>query len=308
MNLLPHKSWNVYNKKNIEKVRKDEQKAREEEEEKAERVLIAERESRIALLRQRAQQQHQISPGDTATDSKHGHATKEKVMSSVAAVKEGHINFWEEFEKDAKAVNKFATNPELDAEKKAENDKWERQTTMYLDTGIKESKPWYSIADPTTTPKPKSKEDAKKIEKASRLDKYVKSREDPLTTIRSELNGKKERKRQWEGSSHGNHAKEHSRNHLHDRQKDRRKVEDRPSASTAKTVDQLREERLARERAERQRVADLLRAREPITPAEDRGTRGKYNSQFNPDATNEAQERWRGGEKRQAERERYRPY
>lgn len=37
MNLLPHKSWNVWNKDNIEKVRKDEQKLKDEEDRKRKR-------------------------------------------------------------------------------------------------------------------------------------------------------------------------------------------------------------------------------------------------------------------------------
>lgn len=34
---MPHKSWNPYSKKNIEKVKKDEQKAKEEEERRIKR-------------------------------------------------------------------------------------------------------------------------------------------------------------------------------------------------------------------------------------------------------------------------------
>lgn len=38
-------------------------------------------------------------------------------------------------------------NPEHEAEKKKEQDKWDEMTTMYLGKPAKELKPWYSNAD-----------------------------------------------------------------------------------------------------------------------------------------------------------------
>jgi hypothetical protein len=35
-------------------------------------------------------------------------------------------------------------NPEVEADKKAEKEKWEKQITMYLDKGAKDPTPWYA--------------------------------------------------------------------------------------------------------------------------------------------------------------------
>lgn len=53
MNLLPHKSWNPWSAKNIEKVRKDEAEARNAEEAIREKAANAEREARFESLYQK---------------------------------------------------------------------------------------------------------------------------------------------------------------------------------------------------------------------------------------------------------------
>eukprot|EP00039_Didymoeca_costata_P006671 m.92279 g.92279 ORF g.92279 m.92279 type:complete len:146 (-) comp13343_c0_seq3:632-1069(-) len=54
LRILPHKSWHVWNFDNREKVRKDEENARREEEEKRFRAEMAEQEVRLHVLRKRA--------------------------------------------------------------------------------------------------------------------------------------------------------------------------------------------------------------------------------------------------------------
>ncbi|KAJ3416288.1 hypothetical protein HDV05_002228 [Chytridiales sp. JEL 0842] len=51
LQILQHKSWHVYSTKNREKVRKDEEAARIEEEKKRQRVVGAEQEHRLSVLR-----------------------------------------------------------------------------------------------------------------------------------------------------------------------------------------------------------------------------------------------------------------
>ncbi|RUS30250.1 hypothetical protein BC938DRAFT_479662 [Jimgerdemannia flammicorona] len=376
MNILHHKSWHVYNTDNIEKVRKDEQKAKEEEEKKTERIATAERETRITLLRQRAEQR-QILPAN-ASDLEHdgAHASPPSAVTNVA-----HINFWEDFEKDAKAANKFAKNPEYEAEKKEADKERERQMSMRLDPNLKgeylsvfkasiprfyfaafsiSAAQWHTVISNETQscradlvqycrPIPGIKTKVQKrceegressvrvytprlcaiqsaylhslwkfVRTTSRRDEYIKIREDPLTLIKSQLGEKKVKKRHREEYTNGSRAYRSHNQHTDQRKEEEEQQSSSPSSS--KSISKLREERLARERAERQRTADLLRDRDPTGATKDADHpqhRGKYNSQFNPDATREAQDRWRGGgggggggggNGRPGDRDRYRPY
>ena len=60
LRILPHKSWNVYNYKNREKVRQDEEKAQREEEERQRRSRQAVRERQTETERQR-EREHAIA-------------------------------------------------------------------------------------------------------------------------------------------------------------------------------------------------------------------------------------------------------
>ncbi|CAI2186094.1 18198_t:CDS:2 [Funneliformis geosporum] len=113
MNILPHKSYHVYNLKNKER----------------------EREHRLTILRQRAKQRQAVT-GENKDE------LPEETSNQNTDPIQNHINFWADLEKESLAV--VSTNPEYEAEKRAKEKKWEKQFTMYLGDVVKEQRPWYT--------------------------------------------------------------------------------------------------------------------------------------------------------------------
>ncbi|OUM57713.1 hypothetical protein PIROE2DRAFT_17217, partial [Piromyces sp. E2] len=109
LNILHHKSWNVYNTENIERVRRDEAKAKEEEERKKEKAIQAEREFRLSLLRQK---------NSIRTDS-----TSKDLLLDSNLNENGHINLF--YEEEQQLNN--GKNEEREKEEKAEKEKFESQ-------------------------------------------------------------------------------------------------------------------------------------------------------------------------------------
>ncbi|KAF9903248.1 Leukocyte receptor cluster member 1 [Linnemannia zychae] len=134
MNILPHKSWHVYNQKNQDRVKKDEAKAEAEEKQIQERAIAADREHRLAVLRQRAARRYTNDPG-LGGDGDEGEAQAGTVAPGLD---------------DTMAVDTVSKkgNPEYEAEVKAKEKKWERTIAMHLDSASRGPTPWYTT--PTT--------------------------------------------------------------------------------------------------------------------------------------------------------------
>lgn len=260
MNILPHKSWHVRTKKNIERVRRDEAKAAEEEEERQRRIALAEQETRTELLREKAKSQRAIQGLDiSGTDVDH---------VTLEAPAPTHINFFAEIEKEERQNR--AKNAEHEAEKKAEKEKWERKIGLltYLGESSVESQvtpPWY-----LQNKKLRLDQEAKVTE----TKKEKRDNDDPLLKMRAYLN-KKDKKHKKDKDEKKRHRKKEKCNKL--------------SSSSCVSVDQLRAERLQREKNERSRALALMAKLqgEEIPSQSDKESKlsdrdRQYNSQFNP--------------------------
>ncbi|KAI9470955.1 MAG: hypothetical protein EXX96DRAFT_654009 [Benjaminiella poitrasii] len=262
MNILHHKSWHVYNKTNIERVRKDEAEAEAEAKKKQERALLAESEARLNLLRKRAEARL-LDEGDT---------------SIIQHQKVEHVNLF-------KDLADKSNNEEHEDEKNEKDKKWERQITMYLDKGTtKDGEPWYTKKD---------RKDEKYVDpytfKSNKKQKRepVKLNDDPLHYISKTLKKREEKKRRKEYKSRHEHKSRHERDR---KRKEVKKEAEKKSGSL--TIEELRARRLERERNEKARLQSIYMGHDSNEQDEveldDR--KRTYNSQFNREETLKAKQ------------------
>lgn len=286
MNILPHKSWHVRTKKNIARVRRDEEKARKEEEELAKKISRIDHEAKINFLKRKAG----------------------LIENNNKKTPDNQLDRFELFE-DIKS--KIDCDSGKNLEKKIEQEKWEVKTGIfsYLDGRYKYDHQKNSDCDWYL----KSHEKRMNIEadddKADRLkeikkDDQIKLQNDPLETIKSYLNeinkndlssekySIKEQKNPHKSLPvKSNEQKEHFKRKK--RKKKRKHSSDSSDDEDGKErkkilIEKLRLERLNREKKERQRTFELLNiqstssSNQPIPGTVNGGHRQKYNSQFNP--------------------------
>ncbi|XP_046353714.2 leukocyte receptor cluster member 1 homolog [Haliotis rufescens] len=304
MNILPHKSWHVRTKKNIERVRKDEEKAAEEEKERLRKIALAEQEARTDLLRKRAKLRIEDAPTDQLEE---GPIQGEGELRGVAGTGGGeetessavvetdelprHINFFKEIEDGMK---KHGTNAEHEAEKKAEKEKWEKSIGLLTYLGqsaveTQESAPWYLVPQKRKRKRDdeeEEEEEEKKFDLKSMKERKRQEHLDPMNKMKEFVH--KKRHKHHKEKKHKHHSKD---NHRHSKDKDRHskdKKKSSSSGSSSRTMDQLRAERLRREADERKKTQMLmarLRGDAPPEPVEEpvSDRQRKYNSQYNPE-------------------------
>eukprot|EP01147_Barroeca_monosierra_P003394 gene3394-6048_t len=147
LRILPHKSWNVWNFENRERVRRDEEQARKDEEERQRRAQKADQESRLGLLRKRAKTDEDIPLTETVSaTSVEEHSKKTTNTTSTKQQPQKHINFFEDLEKQFKEQEQAT---EKEKKKKKELEEWQKKVgaLTYLGQTVLDSQgkqPWYS--------------------------------------------------------------------------------------------------------------------------------------------------------------------
>lgn len=313
MNILPHKSWHVRTKKNIARVRRDEEKAAKEEEERLRRVNLAEHEARIQVLKAK-----RGLPDDeakrTRKDSTEGKDQQEK------------FSLFDNYQDTG------GRDTEKEAEKKAEQEKWEVKTGIfsYIDGRYKHENEdqWY-----LKVPRDREKQEEVKDKVLDLKEDRAKQRLDPLLEIKRNLaqmeknsnessaststtlpnqttmridvkpeiktelvdyhqGSRKNRSHHSEEKKHKKKKKEKSSKHAKSHRKSKKRrhhssdsdsEDDDKRAEKEALAQRLRLERLERERKERLRTQLLLQG--PSQPKADAATlanQQRYNSQFNP--------------------------
>jgi len=253
LNILPQKSWNVYNRDNREKVRKDQEQCQKEEERKRKRVDEIEQEKRYNVLKQKSKKQRledseevELNEDEEATKTESQPLEQNKEQTS-------HINFFSQY-------GGSTYNAEYVAEKKTEEDKKLKKLGLYNPTmgELKKDRPWYSlstsaseftfsqnepisntninnITDPTSVTINTTTTTTKTVI-IEEKDNKKKNIDDPLNIMNSYVKKSKDRKKQRE----------------------EKKQKEEKEREKKKNLEKLREERVERERKEREKAAQLL--------------------------------------------------
>ncbi|CAL8247298.1 unnamed protein product [Lota lota] len=282
MNILPKKSWHVRNKDNIERVRKDEAQAAEEELEAKRRVERAEREARTEYLRNKSRGALQLEQG-RKTEETSGPGRKDVETSGPSGILE-HLNLFPLEESSEKKGNE-----EYLKEKKDEKEKQERAIGLLVSLGPQpgtEVTPWYmKTAKEKEEEKEKKKKNQKEPEKGMRKGITEEEREKRDRRLKDMLDPMKDMKKALA-----------IKDPKGPKSKKREKRNTGEMSSGPSSIEKLRAERLQREVEERRKAQALIDQRSGKVKEKEPG-RGEaaeererpYNSAYFPELARKRQ-------------------
>ncbi|KAI1726903.1 leukocyte receptor cluster member 1 [Ditylenchus destructor] len=276
MNILPKKKWHVRTKENMARVRRDEAKAAAEQKAIDDRIKLADNEDRIRRLKKQTGTEDE--PGFFEGLSSKATTSGEATFSETGANATKHVNLFVELEEQERK-NLAHGNKEYEAEKKKEQDDWESK--MGIMKRFAEDTKEYSKEKYWWENIPLVRETVSKPDKDS-----VNTLPQPSTTLQ-----KVEKKRK-----HSTLSTSSSSSSIEVVEKSAKAAQSASSSAEDKKrskLEKLRAERLARERAEHERVKELLKPKKEEDYPLDAQTQRKlelenernrkYNPQFNPD-------------------------
>ncbi|XP_054725371.1 leukocyte receptor cluster member 1 homolog [Anastrepha obliqua] len=306
MNILPKKRWHVRTKDNIARVRRDEAEAKEKEQKRQEKLLLAESEARINFLRKK-----------TGLPERHNDSGEISVLP--AHEDQQHVDLFADYRSHTKTTNKAS-----EEEKKEEREKYEKQIgyLTYLGQDTNEAlklRSWYEVApqrpevgddnivekdvkskraqDPLTLINALLPSDQSKTVKPSTTKLFRENSGtgiyQQIPTIKKDENKTKEleHRRHKKGKKHKKHKhkKDKGKKRKHHSHGERKCDSEERQRLNREKLEKLRKERLLREASERARQEELLAPKNvtqelkntDITPTP--RIVQKYNSQFNPE-------------------------
>ncbi|OAX38482.1 hypothetical protein K503DRAFT_691461 [Rhizopogon vinicolor AM-OR11-026] len=170
LNIAHHKSYHPYRRDNIERVRRDEEEAAHKEAEAEGRIVLADAEARLDVLRERAglgkgkgkKKEDDMKPIEDA-----------KIAIAASSSNKGHINLFEDLEQQEMITSIRATKKTMPSE---------TERGVPLAPSAKDLRPWYSERD-----KEKEHPEDEKHERLRKRDMASKTMNDPLTAITHQL-------------------------------------------------------------------------------------------------------------------------
>ncbi|WKX92731.1 hypothetical protein Q1695_010622 [Nippostrongylus brasiliensis] len=276
MNILPKKKWHVRTKENIARVRRDEAKAAEEEQQRLDRAILAENERRLEALRsQAAKRSSDLEPFTLRS-------------SASISTSTGHVNFFQDLEESER--NNFGQgNKEYQEEKRKEQAEWDSKMGIQKSFAegtneLNKAKEWYEVVsrpwvketkESVKDTKPSQSDTKERTEERSDKEKHRKRRRTERSSS-EESSGARSKKKRKKETKKKKKKKKHK--HHHSSSEDECKVDTELEIEKRNKLVALREERIRRERAERHRTQQLLNPTKTTA-----APKQKYNSMFNPD-------------------------
>ncbi|KAF7979704.1 hypothetical protein HWV62_41042 [Athelia sp. TMB] len=285
LNIAHHKSYHPYRRDNIEKVKRDEEEAALKEAREEGRVLLADSEARIDLLRSRN--------GLGASGKKKGKDKEviEDILSTSAGPtsllgQRGHINLFEDLEQGQSSFSRSLHNKKKEPE--------ETEKGVPLAPSAKDLKPWYVAGPSSPEREPKERDDEPWEEKRKRdRDAAFKALNDPLTSITHQLASRSG------ATVSQTHLPPRPSRGQPPRPRPPRHAEDADIAGPPRPPPQPIDARLLRESSERERALALIARKKremegSETPSTVHGGFGGYGDVYNRDEVEAAHRGQRG--------------